>query len=66
MNFMERNPIKSLLIVSVLMFSALQAITDTATIETIDGVQYVTEINGEAIDARRPNRYDLELNWEYK
>jgi len=66
MNFMERHPMVSLFLVFVLCFTALNALNDTATIETIDGKQYVTAINGKDIDPRRPNRYDIEFNWEYK
>ena len=64
--WIERHPIITLLIAFLVMITALQAITDTATVEVINGTQYITEINGEAIDPRRPNRYDTELHWEYK
>jgi len=64
--FLEKHPILALLLVSVLTFSALHALNDTATIEMIDGKEYVTAINGKDCDPRRPNRTDIELIWEYK
>lgn len=66
MNFIERHPIVTLILIVILCFTALNVLNDTATIETIDGKPYVTAINGKDIEPRRPNRSDLELNWEYK
>jgi len=65
MNFFERHPLVGLFLASVLCFSALHALNDTATIEIIDGQEYIVAINGKYVEPRRPNRYDIELNWEY-
>jgi hypothetical protein len=66
MNLIEKHPMLSLLFVMILTLSTLHALNDTATIEIIDGKEYITAINGVDIDPRRPNRYDIELIWEYK
>lgn len=66
MNYFEKYPIIVLMLIMILYFSVLHALNDTATIEIIDGKEYVTAINGKDINPRRPNRYDIELIWEYK
>lgn len=66
MNIIERNPGKALLVAIMLCYSVLYFTSEVATIETIDGVQYVTAIDGKQINPRQPNQYDLEMRWEYK
>jgi hypothetical protein len=63
--FAEKNPGKFLLIGIVLCYSLLYATSSVATIEVIDGQEYVVAIDGKDIDPRKPNRYDIEMIWEY-
>lgn len=66
MNSLQKHPIRSLLILLFLAFVVLQVITQTATIEVIDGKEYVTAIDGKPVEPRRPTADDLDLKWDRK
>lgn len=64
--FIDKNPGKIALIGLLLCLVLLYVTRSTATIEIIDGKQYVIAIDGKSIDPRIPNRYDIDLHWEIK
>ena len=63
-NYLEKNPLLVLIIALVTMFILLDANTQTATIEKIDGKDWITAIDGKPLEfPRRPSRDDLDLKW---
>lgn len=64
--FIETNPVKFLLAAFIFCWGILYMTNSVATIEKIDGTDYVVAIDGKPVMPRRPNRNDIALRWEYK
>jgi hypothetical protein len=62
----DRNPGKFFIAAIIVCITLLHATNSVATIEVIDGKEYITAIDGKEVMPRSPNRTDVELIWEYK
>lgn len=51
----------------IILITIMNLISDVATIEVINGKQYVVAINGEDLEfPRTPTPVDLDLHWVYR
>lgn len=65
-SLIQAHPIRFLLVVIFIAGITLHLTAETATIEMIDGKEYVTAIDGKQVEPRRPTVDDLDMKWDRK